>query len=155
MRWKRVLIIGIALFGLLLLPLTALAYWLLYLKGAPIKWAALDLQHLDLNAFLVSLGVDLPDLSLDHLLNQVANASERANNTGSPGGVVGGTGGATGGGVPARPNDPLERQKEKYEKRLKEKGEEMVDKIWEEIKDALNMKPLPPDSSSGKSSGKK
>jgi hypothetical protein len=150
MRWKRVLIVGIALFGLVLLPLAALAYYLLHLKGASVNWAALDPQHMDLNAFLASLGIDVSNLSLDGLWDQVANASERSNSTGSPGGVAGGSGTAGGGSTGGRPPDPVEGEVDKFWERVKEQADRAADKVWEEIRDALSMKPLPPDSSSGK-----
>jgi hypothetical protein len=150
MRSKRVLVAGIALFGLVLLPLSALLYYVLHLKGASFDWTAPDL-----NAFLAGLGLDLPDWKLGDLLDQVANASERADDTGSREGVTGGTGIGAGGSLPARPNDPLEREIDKYEDRMWERLKEGAEKAWEEISDALSMKPLPPDSSSGGSGSSK
>jgi hypothetical protein len=155
MSWKRVLLFGMACAGLVVLPFVALLFYVFHLKGASPNWAALDLRQLDLAAFLTRLGVDLPDLRLDHLLDQAANASQRAEGTGSRGGVTGGTaaGGAAGAG--ARPEDRLEREKERFKNRTKDEISERVDRIWQEIKDALNMKPLPPESSGGSASGRK
>jgi hypothetical protein len=147
MKRNQILIVGVALVGLVLLPLAAILYVVLHWKGASaLVWPPLDWGSLDLSKLLTSIGLDLPDLHLDTLVDQVANSSERANDTGHRGSITGGTGAGAAGSGAGRPPDRLGQETDGYIERLKEH----LSETWQEIKDALSMKPLPPEPQGSK-----
>jgi hypothetical protein len=98
MKWRKIALIGIALLGLVFLPLAIVLYFIIHSRGVPsLAWPAIDLGSLEPNALLSRLGIDLRHLDPDNLLARLMDDEGRANQTGNQGGVTGGTGAAGGG----------------------------------------------------------